>query len=365
MSVNTILDKEKLFKIFEIAEQKHINLFHGISKENFYKELDKVADKIESLSKRQIDYELMRLFALFCDGHTCYKPVEYKWLPIKFAKINDKFYIVDIYGEYEDILFKQVNKINGLDIQAVFELIKNVSSGDSLEMVEYLSLIDMSNFYYFQLLNIDFGLNGIILNLENKEKFISVSDKKIESKLFFPKPNYELKKYGDTNVIKIRMFKEDKQYILEQFKNDLLENLTQNENIIIDLRNNSGGYLSVVDVLENVCQIKNLKGTLLINEGCASATMFAIGNLQKRGFTLIGSTTGGCGEFYSAPKKYTVDKINFYVSNILVDAGCKTTKQIVPDIKISNTIQDYKNKKDVVLDKALKLTEQKQIQWSL
>ncbi len=159
--------------------------------------------------------------------------------------------------------------------------------------------------------------------------------------------------------------------------------------LILDLRNNPGGYLDgsvniaskmipkgkVVVIEED--QNKNRKSILtrggdmlshiktivLINEGSASAAEILAGALRdnRENVVLVGMPSFGKGsvqEMIDLPEETAV-KIT--IAKWLTPKGEQINeKGINPDVKIDLTIDDYRNNKDPQLDKALEILNQNQ-----
>ena len=158
--------------------------------------------------------------------------------------------------------------------------------------------------------------------------------------------------------------------------------------LIIDLRNNPGGYLeSSIDVAskllpkDNVVVIEEsgnkvqdkmyarggdiasgLETVVLINEGSASASEILAGALKdnRTNVTLIGKKSFGKGsvqEFIELPQG-TAAKIT--VAHWLTPNGTQINEQgIKPDTEIDLTNDDYANGKDPQLDSALQTLKDK------
>jgi carboxyl-terminal processing protease len=154
--------------------------------------------------------------------------------------------------------------------------------------------------------------------------------------------------------------------------------------IIIDLRNDPGGYLDkAVDVASKMIPksktvvieenssgnqnklntyggdiLSNFKTIVLINEGSASAAEILAGALRedRDNVTLEGKTSFGKGsvqEFMKLPQgtaaKITVAKWLTPNGNQINNVGIK------PDVEVDLTNDDYQNNRDPQLDKALEL----------
>jgi carboxyl-terminal processing protease len=159
------------------------------------------------------------------------------------------------------------------------------------------------------------------------------------------------------------------------------------EGIILDLRNNPGGYLyAAVEMAskflprgEVVVMEEDKEGNrkslyteggdilggipvvILINEGSASASEILAGALRENAdnVTLVGKQSFGKGsvqELIDLPSesavKITIAKWLTPNGNQINDVG------ITPDVEIDLTIEDYQNDRDPQLDKALEILKQ-------
>ena len=361
MSTNTTLNKETLYKIFAIAEQEHKNLFHNISKRKFYKELNQVAEKIETLDKKQINYELMRLFALFRDGHTDYKILTKK-LPLKFYLIEDKFIIIEISNKHSELLYSEIKSINGVDVREIYNKAKSLISAENEFWLNYKIFDSLRNAYFLNALGLKNCDKSIEIVVGDKGyKINSLDTDTIKSPYFVRTNNYSLTARNDKLIFTYSKCKEDENYSIDSLIKDLQNKLLQNDKLIIDLRFNSGGNSAYFNrVINEVLRPKHIKGIALINEGCYSSTMFAVADLKRLGFILLGSNTGGELCTYGELNICDVDGWKFSVSKKYFDKRNKKirTKHFVkPDIYIANTLADYKNNNDNVLNKAIELLD--------
>lgn len=156
--------------------------------------------------------------------------------------------------------------------------------------------------------------------------------------------------------------------------------------IILDLRNNPGGFLDksieiasrfmprgkVVVIEEDSTgkrdslrstggdRLSGIKTVVLINEGSASASEILAGALHDNlGTELIGKKSFGKGsvqELISLPGessvKITVAKWLTPNGDYIMDKG------ITPDIEVELTVDDYKNERDPQMDKALETVKE-------
>jgi carboxyl-terminal processing protease len=158
------------------------------------------------------------------------------------------------------------------------------------------------------------------------------------------------------------------------------------EKIILDLRNNGGGFLEVAQDIagwfleegevvtfedarlaeeqkvyrsEGPSKLLHYPTLVLINEGSASASEILAGALRdNRGIKLIGETSFGKGsvqELRTLSKgglKITIARWLTPKGELIVDKGLE------PDIRVEMTEEDYQKEKDPQLDKAIEIIKE-------
>ena len=180
--------------------------------------------------------------------------------------------------------------------------------------------------------------------------------------------------------LKISQFNEDTSAEFDSHINDIL---IENPNgVILDLRNNSGGYLDVakeitsrfvdsgdvivIESYKNKEKIHKSKGgqkfsgvpvVVLINEGSASASEILAGALKDNGKAkLVGKKTFGKGLVQIMEDLKDGSAIKVTVSRWLTPNGIDINENgIEPDFEVELTMEDYMNERDPQLEKAMKL----------
>lgn len=160
--------------------------------------------------------------------------------------------------------------------------------------------------------------------------------------------------------------------------------------VILDLRNNPGGYLEVsVDIAgwflkrgdvvvresvkgedETVFQasgnqaLLNTPVVILANEGSASASEILVGALRdNRQIKIIGQKTFGKGSVQEVEDMFDNSMIKLTIAEWLTPNGLSLNDNgLEPDYKVELTDEDYENDKDPQLDKALEVVQQLIIQ---
>lgn len=181
-------------------------------------------------------------------------------------------------------------------------------------------------------------------------------------------------------IIKITNFNDD---TLVLFNNAVMEILEKNPSgIILDLRNNPGGYLDTaieigsewvedgIIVTEQFSEdkkteylsrgrarLKDYETVILVNQGSASASEIVSGALKDNGkAVIIGKKTFGKGSVQSLKEFSDGSSVKVTVAKWLTPNGdCINDKGIEPDYEVDLTVDDYKENKDPQLDKAVEI----------
>ncbi len=185
---------------------------------------------------------------------------------------------------------------------------------------------------------------------------------------------------NDIFLLRISNFNDDTQFLFNQAVDEILD--LQPRGIILDLRNNPGGYLDtaisiasewieegmiVAEQLNNnrrneypakgPARLKNFETIVLINGGSASASEILAGALRDYGkASLVGQTTFGKGSVQSLKPLSDGSVLKVTVSKWLTPAGDYIDiKGIEPNIEVELTIDDINDDLDPQLDEAVRL----------
>lgn len=210
---------------------------------------------------------------------------------------------------------------------------------------------------------------------ETELKEISI----IRAKISVPSVIFEMKD-GGIGYFRILQFNEDTQ---KQFDKGIKEFLNKDgEKIILDLRNNPGGYLDqaikmasewiadgvVVSEKGNdgnnkdhtstgVARLKNIETVVLINYGSASASEIVAGALQDaKKATIVGMKTFGKGSVQDFEMFPDGSALKLTVAEWYTPSGRNINKEgIAPDIEVVEEWDKEKVGEDVMVEKALEL----------
>jgi carboxyl-terminal processing protease len=167
----------------------------------------------------------------------------------------------------------------------------------------------------------------------------------------------------------------------EKVVNQILD--AQAKGLILDVRNNPGGYLEVaVDIVswflpkgelvvaedfgnsqrnehrsEGYNALAGLPTVILVNEGSASASEILAGALRDiKEIKIIGQKTFGKGSVQQLEKLKDGSSVKITVAKWLTPAGLSICEEgIIPDVEIELTDEDINEMRDPQLDKALEV----------
>ncbi|MCX6800051.1 MAG: S41 family peptidase [Candidatus Falkowbacteria bacterium] len=178
--------------------------------------------------------------------------------------------------------------------------------------------------------------------------------------------------------IKITNFNNDTKELMDKAITDIL--VKKPSGIIVDLRNNPGGYLetaielssewvdSAIVVSEKsgkgekedfysrgTPRLKGYKTVILVNEGSASASEILSGALHDHKLaTLVGKKTYGKGSVQTLEHLEDQSQLKVTVAKWLTPNGININKDgIKPDIEVEYTPEDFKKEVDPQLNKAI------------
>ena len=173
--------------------------------------------------------------------------------------------------------------------------------------------------------------------------------------------NYFFEYHEQTNTIfaRVHRFQETQGYTLQQFGNEMLAVGRENgfiDAVVIDLRSNPGGYRSLgFPELFTVLERMDIGTIYVLMDNCTfSNGVFTAGVMKQRleNVVLVGAPAGQPVIFYGSVEDITTpnEKITFRLPGAwwIIDPE-DTDEALMPDIQVLQTLEDYQNGVDTVL----------------
>jgi carboxyl-terminal processing protease len=340
--------------------------------ETYHKLQEKFVDKTKIDTQKIIYGAISGMVKSLEDPYTAFfNPEETK----KF--LEDVKGVFEGIGIYIDIKKGQLQVISPLEgtpadlagLRAGDKILKiNDTSTDDLSIDEAVSLIK--------------GPKGteVTLTIFREEWEKPKEIKIVRDVIEVPSLKWEIKE-GDIVYLKIYQFFEKASLDFQMAAIEILR--SPSRKIILDLRNNPGGYLEVAQDIagwflepdqlvviedfgngekneyksEGGGQFLDYKIVVLINEGTASGSEILAGALRdNRGILLIGEKSFGKGSVQELENFKEGSSLKITVAKWLTPKGQLITDVgLEPDIKVEMTDEDYEKGRDPQLDKAIEI----------
>ncbi|MBR2468329.1 MAG: transglutaminase domain-containing protein [Clostridia bacterium] len=365
---NSVVLKDILNKL----EKHHINLYHDITKQELTDYINTIPN-IDSLSQKQFDIEMLKLFAKFKDAHTRYF-TKYKKLSHQLLHLNGKLYvrIEDKYIEIKMINSTPASKVIDTIIPLIPHETNEWLSEKITELINNGVILDMLGLFESERLNLtmhdDTHLVVTWFSPGNKTT-IKPSNEKYDKQNIKIETNNNFH-YGfkllENNILHIwyRKCFEVPEYPFENFVQDI-DKVVSRYNVskyILDIKDNAGGNSEIINPLQDYIASKNMTGAMLINNAVFSSGRFAVAKFKKAfGITLIGQGTGGAAKSYGYNQNLETYGKTFSCSIRLWDFSeiFGSEGSIQPDIYVERKIEDINNNVNAELNAAIEYLKNK------
>ena len=300
---------------------------------------------------------------------------------------DTKRFVEDVKGSFEGVGMEVGIRNNQLTVIAPLEGTPaqkaGLRAGDAIVKVDNEGTADMT---VDEAVNRIRGARGteVVLTIFRKEWEEERDVKVVRGVIEIPSLKWELK---DDNIAYLHLynFTEKAAYDFRKAAIEILESPARK--VILDLRNNPGGYLEVaqdiagwfmeagdVVAIEDFGEGKEQKlykaegnGLLasyavvvIINEGSASASEILAGALRdNQSVELIGETSFGKGSVQELEKLKGGSSLKVTIAKWLTPKGeLITDKGLEPDVKVEISEEDITAEKDPQLDKAIEIIKE-------
>ncbi|WP_298421191.1 S41 family peptidase [uncultured Kordia sp.] len=407
--LNTKIEKEKLVEDYnQLLEtlEKHPSQFQFTNKASYTNLVNTQRDKLKDSMTIQEFYQIVApivtslgcLHTRIVDNQFFRTPYKY-WLPILVWFENDKMYAINNCVENTEMnVGSEILEINGIAAEEIYNTLKTTISADAFNANFYRADLNVNFLYYYHTY---FGFNSAY-----KIKFKPYNSKREITTTFFidePRPSYkaklvntprlslDVKKENNTAIIRIKNFsyfprgRQNIDFFKEKIDTYIKTIKEENiEKVVFDLRGNRGGnpectnhilsYIinkelnfyednalnkrrnrpSTVTPKENNISDKNIFIFTSGRSASATAQMLAVIKHNKLA-TILGEESGGT--YSTHPGRVLKPLKN---SKLTLQLGTEResvnvpqldlTKGIVPDKKITITLDDILNNNDVLLN---------------
>lgn len=366
-------------------EQKHIDIYNTISKAQFIKELDKIKLGISSKTDIEIIIDLMRLTRRIGDGHTAVSlsNINKKIFPIEITCFNGNWRVIKASKLYENLLGLTLTKIDGIPIKtlasAISEIAPYVENNNSLEIRtgEYLTVSELlfglgltkhKNHADFTLTNDKGNIKSYTIHaIDSKTYHYETVFKSISTeseKIIKPKnPRHDYLWFGplqNTNAVYINFSAYPSYDEMQLFGQDLLNfiNANKSRQVVIDLRNNSGGdffvgillayYLNLADSIDWKHGVYILIDKVTFSAATINATQYK----EILNGLVVGLPTGSNPNGYQDLGSFNLPNSNLTItySKRLFRIQEKANQPLSPDVLIDYKWDDFKNGFDTMLE---------------
>lgn len=392
-----LTDNESWIIRYENLDQESIytdELYNAELRKQFLAEINSLIPRINELSDNQVLFELHRIVALLEECHSSVGQPKGERLPVDLEAIYTgeryEYFVKSTPSSRPELLYARLSAVNGVPVE---ELMDKFSLLIGHEYDAFVVLKVEASDYFVRKPTLEAAGavaaedSKVDLSLETDQGTVTVSfafvsletyeqmeliDGSMESR-DIPMYRYSGERViwmeeleNNTLYVRVTHMSLDPDVYWTSFFAEVEMALMSSEEpmkLIIDLRDNSGGYRIVMNGLVPVIQRQKTDGVyLLINEGTMSASVIDAVQFDDMipGLTIVGSPASQPPNFYS----YLTDEnelmpnsgYRFYVSEKYgIAAPGFDEPTLMPDIEVYQTLEDYKNGIDTVLGFVLEL----------
>lgn len=364
-------------------------------REQFIAEVFALIDRIPELSDLEIIFAMQQIVTLLRDAHTSVYVPYGKIFPVIVEQLEQDgqlgLYCVRIPAKHDELLFARLDAINDVPIDQVMEILMTYQSAENdywaqyclTSMFGYMSLMDLyalqaagiiapeeesARFCFTTVSGETVEIELDALSLEDEYWNVRYTNRDILQSGFLSYAQYGEIPYffeylgEDALYIRVYQMVEEEEYRLDAFFQDIKDSLVQQDHVtkvIIDLRNNPGGYSSVIQWLTEFLEEQDFDQVyILINEGsCSAAVIFpCMAQAALENVTLVGTPAGQPPNFFANAQVYTLRKhdVSFSISTNYTECDADFTGDaLMPDVIVHQTLEDYIAGRDTVLEYVL------------
>ena len=358
----------------------HIHPFDYIKKEEFFREIDNLKVTAGSCDAEQLLIGLKKINARIQDEHTTISYFSADRFPFNCYWFEEGIYITDASKEYrQQLLHAKIIAINSIPISEVVDSIIAILPDKNRAAIaayapEYV--IDPGTLHGLGIAparnNVEYTvlkLNGDTVNvcaraiIRKRPKAYTLPVKK--TSLYHTQHPYYWYKYHDTgNYIYFNYAKclPDPDLPFRKLEDRLIHDIEHNypDKIIIDLRENTGGYSWVLAHFIKFLNKSDLnrKEKIYVLVGRRTFSAAILDAVDLKNFTraiIVGEETAGSVSHYGSVKDYFLrhTKLKIMYSTQYVVTTEEYEGSLKPDVNIPVRLSDYLNGTDAALQYAI------------
>ena len=348
----------------------------------FLDTFNEIVPQLENMTKTGFLLSAQKILAVLGDAHAYLSYSLDECFPYLLVACGNEFYVVATRKENEEILLSKLVSINGMPIEDVcntlaayipyentYCLNDHLAGGALLsqEMMKHAGILDSETAdFEFQ------KEDGTIVRKELTAILTYMEDYQAYVNAYYDSPSNENRSekfwftyLDDVPYLRISSFDYDQTdtVSLLDVGNELFATVRDSggaEKLIVDLRDNGGGYqLQGYHQIVSVLQRMDV-GTVyvLINEGSFSqAVVFATYLKQELdNAVLVGAPAGQAPNFFGAVEEHTMPNTQTVFVLAWQWVMCWEDYEhdaLMPDILVQQTLQDYKDGRDAALEYVL------------
>jgi hypothetical protein len=339
--------EEDLRFMAQQMQQKHKNLYHSISAQDFNGRVDALKARIPMLSRAEVIVELAKIVAAVGDGHTNIYPtrdpkIGFHTLPVAFTFFGDQLYVRAVREAQRALLGARVLRIGSLDVGDAYTAVKTMIGHDNDGGARYWAQYLLAMPEVLEALHIMSGLEDVPLTLATNHGQMQVTLHPFEivevmsgdtSTLFYPRKGwidvcdlapgrdplwlreinvpFHFEHSGSLLYIQINKISNAPNETLAHFAQRLHDEIakTNPDKVAIDLRQNRGGDGTLnVPLVRSIIRSEGIDrpGHLfgIIGPATFSAAQMLTDALERyTNVIFVGEPTGSKGNTYGDSRK--------------------------------------------------------------
>lgn len=372
---------DDLNMLCDTLEKNHYNLYANVSEEEFQAEREKIARQTAKMTDEQFYWSVCHLVSLIGDAHTMVGNTGEPFMTAllwSIKKFDDGWYILKLDQKNEQYLGTRVTAINDFPIDEVVERARQVISYETDSWFWNLvpqTLAWRGALEYLEIVKEGEPVTVTVETQDGAEQSFELTatddwDERSQMVSFqreaIPETDYQSQSYywsmeldEDTYFIQYNSCQEDPDLAMAQFAQRVKEDLQDNgyQNIIVDLRYNTGGDSRVIAPLEQALFNYSINADqavqfyVLISGQTFSSGIYAATDFKKTTIVdsiFVGQPTGGVLRSAGDVKTILMESVPFGVqySTKYFDLLGGQEGPLPPDYTVPQTFAQYAKGED-------------------